>query len=81
MDDARVEALIAVGLKGAMPVSLVERGIDLSVVSGLIADGYLTEDRIDHNESDPNSDAVVVMMLTEAGADAIGQDPDRIGLA
>ena len=81
MDDAHLRALTAIGLKGAMQVSLVERGIDLAVVSGLVADGYVTEDRIDHHESDPNADPIVVMMLTPTGAQAIGEDPERIGLA
>ena len=81
MGEARLRALTAIGLKGAMPASLVERGVDLGVVSDLVADGYVREDRIDYNESDPNSEAVVVMMLTVTGADAIGEDPDRIGLA
>jgi hypothetical protein len=79
--EARLRTLTAIGLKGAMPASLVERGVDLGVVSGLVADGYVWEDRIDHNETDPNSKAVVVMMLTSTGAEAIGEDPDRIGLA
>lgn len=81
MGEARLRALAAIGLKGAMPASLTERGVDLGVVSDLVADGYVREERIDHNESDPNSEAVVVMMLTATGADAIGEDPDRIGLA
>jgi hypothetical protein len=81
MDDARLRALSAIGLKGAMPASLVERGVDLAIVSALLDDGYLTQDRIDHLEANPNAEPVVVMMLTETGADAIGADPQRIGLA
>jgi hypothetical protein len=81
VDDARIEALGAIGLKGAMPASLLQRGVDLAVVSDLLEDGYVTEHRIDHHEDDPNAEPVVVMMLTETGADAIGEDPDRIGLA
>jgi hypothetical protein len=81
VDEARVNALRAIGLKGAMRASLVERGAEIAVVSSLLDEGYVTEDRIDHHESDPNAEPVVVMMLTEAGADAIGEDPNRIGLA
>jgi len=80
MDDARVKALGAIGLKGAMPASLLQRGVDLPVVSDLLDGGYVTEHRIDHH-GDPNAEPVVVTMLTETGAAAIGEDPDRIGLA
>lgn len=81
MDDAHVKALGAIGLKGAMPASLLQRGVDLAVVSDLLDDGYVSEHRIDHHEADPNAEPVVVMMLTETGAGAIGEDPNRIGLA
>lgn len=81
MDDAGLRTLTAIGLKGAMAASLLQRGVDLDVVSDLQDDGYVTEYRIDHHEDDPNAEPVVVMMLTETGADAIGEDPSRIGLA
>lgn len=81
MDDAKLEALNAIGLKGAMPASLADRGVDIGVVSGLLDDGLVREDRIDHGAAGPTPLAVVVMMLTAAGAEAIGEDPARIGLA
>jgi len=50
-----------------MRASLVEQGVDLAIVSALLDDGYLTQERIDHHEANPNAEPVVVMMLTEKG--------------
>jgi hypothetical protein len=82
-----LEALRAIGQSGAIEQKIASAGIDAAVLAGLVGQGYARVDEIVLRETAPpglarqSHAAVRTWQLTAAGAQAIGIDPDRLGMA
>lgn len=81
VDRRRLELLRGIGLQGATLDRAAGLGLTPHVAQALVDDGLVRRHRIPLRETGPSSQEVVVLMLTPAGAGAIGEDPLRIGLA
>jgi hypothetical protein len=83
----QLEVLQAVGLKGATEMRVVDEAIDRTILAGLVDGRYVWIDTIVLNETQTGDLAlqapagIRVYYLTPLGAEAIGEDPQRIGLA
>ena len=73
--------LRTIGLQGIEPESATKQGISPELAGDAVQRGLASYHRIELQETGPAPSAVTVLMLTPAGAEAIGEDPTKIGMA
>lgn len=86
LTDEERAALEAIGAKGATLDQAAELGLSPQALVNLVDRGLLRTQRIELRETVDGAGAesrghVDIFMLTDAGAEAIGVEPRRVGLA
>ena len=81
MDEKLLTTLRTIGVQGIEPESATKQGIPPELAGDAVQRGLARYHLIELQETGPGSLSVTVLMLTPAGAEAIGEDPTKIGIA